>query len=312
MELLLQELVEPFERMTPAAASTAIHEHYGLVPTSVETLDTERDDSFRVRTADRDFVFKLAHPGDDPALIEMQSAAMVHAAAHGLPVQHVIPSLSGELHPVLDGRIARLLNWIDGELLEPTASPKRLRECGAMLARLAAALRDFDPPAAHRTFAWDLQTFGELQGSAQSPSLDAVFERMAKVELNGLPHQVIHNDFHPGNVLVDQDGSVTGILDFGDMLHSARIADLAVPLAYLLPESGDPWASAAAFVDGYESITPLLPEEKAVLPDLLAARLAQRIIIPTALAGGRGDILATVERTRRTLDNLLDDLTRKA
>lgn len=310
MESLLRELVEPFERMTQGEASALVREHYGLEPLALEPLETERDDTFRLTTADGDFVLKIAHPGDDPDLIAMQSAAMAHVASHGLPVQRVLASLKGEPQPIADGRVTRLLTWIDGELLlfaEPSSD--ELRVCGATLARLALALRDFDPPAAHRTFAWDLQRFDELRGVHHSASVDAVFDRVADVSFEGLPHQVIHNDFHPGNVLVragDPD-YIVGILDFGDMLYSARIVDIAVSLAYLVPETGESWKPILPFVEGYESVTALLPEEKALLPRLVAARLAQRIIIPSVLANGRTDILHAVDRTQRILDNLLTE-----
>lgn len=312
MDSLLRELAEPFERMTQGGASALVREHYGFEPLALESLETERDDTFRVTAAEGDFVLKIAHPGDDPELIAMQSAAMAHVASHGLPVQRVLTSLRGERQPIVGGRVTRLLTWIDGELLlfaEPSGD--ELRVCGATLARLASALRDFDPPAAHRTFAWDLQRFGELSGMHHPASVGAVFDRMAGITFDGLPHQVIHNDFHPGNILVDGGadgpGYIVGILDFGDMLYSARIVDIAVSLAYLVPETGESWKPILPFIEGYESVTALLPEEKALLPRLVAARLAQRIIIPSVLANGRTDILHAVDRTQRILDNLLTE-----
>ena len=53
MEPLLRDLVEPFDRMPRAEASTLLETLYGLRPTELEQLDSERDDSFRVTAAGR-------------------------------------------------------------------------------------------------------------------------------------------------------------------------------------------------------------------------------------------------------------------
>jgi Ser/Thr protein kinase RdoA (MazF antagonist) len=77
------------------------------------------------------------------------------------------------------------------------------------------------------------------------------------------------------------------------------VQDLAVALAYLLPDGGDPAPTIAAFVGGCERVTPLLPAELDALPTLIAARLAQRIILPPLLDPGlvpSPALLRTLER----------------
>jgi len=295
---VLLELAEPFERMTPAAASVLLLEHYGLRSTRLELLDTERDDSFKVITAAGLYVLKVAHPSDDPAVIEMQGAAMERAAAAGLPVQRVI----APVRELPKGRTVRLLTWLEGDLLAHT--PPDLRSCGRMLGQLAAALTGFEHPAAHRHFAWDLQVFTELRAAPHPAVADLVFERFAALDLDALPHQFIHNDFHPGNVLVTE-GTVVGILDFGDSLHSARVIDVAVALAYLLPDTGDALQQVDPFVDGYESVTPLLAAERDAIPTLVAARLVQRIVLNSLLPDPDRD---AIERSTRILEKLVKEI----
>ena len=111
---------------------------------------------------------------------------------------------------------------------------------GTTLGRLSAALRTFELDEPSRLSAWDLQTVGRLStllGIFPDPSVAEAIRRFTErvaPQLGELPTQVIHNDFNPGNVLVDPDADefVVGILDFGDVTHSLRVADLAVALAY--------------------------------------------------------------------------------
>jgi len=278
---LVSDLVAPFDRMTPAEATALLEEHFGVAAAGLERLDTERDDSFKVTLDDGYGVLKVAHPGDDPEVIAMQLAAMTHAGAHGLPVPRV---LGGPV--TVGGRIARLISWLPGALArEHSPTAEQLVAAGAVLGRLSAALRSFEHPAAHRALAWDLQHVGSLP---ETPPTESVIERFRHVvapALAELPHQVIHNDFHPGNLLVDpaHPDYVVGILDFGDVVHTARVCDLGVALAYLSPGAGTVIESARPFIAGFGSVTPLLDEEKRLIPDLVAGRLVQQMILRAAL-----------------------------
>ena len=61
--------------------------------------------------------------------------------------------------------------------------------------------------------------------------------------LPGLPQGVIHNDGNDYNVLVEPSGDwgnqVSGVIDFGDMVHSCRINELAVACAYAMLDKAD-------------------------------------------------------------------------
>ena len=53
-----------------------------------------------------------------------------------------------------------------------------------------------------------------------------------------LPGGLQHADVTLTNVLVD-DGTVTGLIDFGDMHHTAAVCDLAVTLTSVLRNTAD-------------------------------------------------------------------------
>lgn len=264
------DLAAPFEHLTEQNAAALLASVYGIDAASLDRLDTERDDSFRVATANAEYVLKVAHPTDDPLYINLQTAAMAFAAEQsGLPVQRILLSVEGEVEPTVDGRVARLLTWLPGEP-GGTVNPQEL---GQTLARLTDALSTFDHPAAHRDFVWDaarLDLARPLLDEFPSDDVARVFELYDALDLGALPRQVIHNDFHPGNVLTT-DGVVTGILDFGDVVHTARIVDLAVALCY--------YGFSDELIAGFESSVRLTDAERDALPTLVAARFALRILV---------------------------------
>jgi 4-aminobutyrate aminotransferase-like enzyme len=105
------------------------------------------------------------------------------------------------------------------------------------------------------------------------------FEANVTPVLPGLRAQVVHNDMSLDNVLVNDQGRITGITDFGDMTHTALVCDLAVTLSDVLDGRPDALEVAGALIDGYQSLTPLENAEADVLGDLVATRSAIAIVI---------------------------------
>jgi hydroxylysine kinase len=300
---LASELAEPFERITTDAAARILDERYGIRGARLDRLDTEKDDSFRVDAAGGiRFVMKIAHPADDPLVVNLQTAALAHAADVDarLPLQRFLPTIDGEIEPVVStggkgatgarDRIVRVLTWLPGTLLfDAERTDAQLELFGATQARLTAALVDFRHPAAERRLVWDLAHLAELRplvvGTPEPHTLERVIGRFESLTTIDLPRQVVHNDLNPGNVVTDAGSPafITGILDFGDVVSTWRVADLAVSLSYLIPSTGDPWGPLLAVVAGYQRENPLTALELDALPTLVDARLAQRILIASWL-----------------------------
>jgi Ser/Thr protein kinase RdoA (MazF antagonist) len=311
-----------FERITPDAALAIGRDIFALDVRTVARLETERDDTFRLRTPGRDLVLKVAHPADSAVAIDLQTRALQFAQSRDaeLPLQHFVESSAGEIAPALaahHNRIARVLTWLPGTLLQhATPSDDQVAALGEALGRLSTALRGFEHAASVYPMAWDLAQAHKLRAVAElfpdalvAEALDR-FDHVVLPICDELPHQVIHNDFNPGNVVVDPDGPVyvTGILDFGDVIHSLRIADLAVALSYQLFPLGRTWPECAAFIEGFERKVLLLPLERAVLKTLVATRFAQRILINdwlTREGTGRPVGPELREGARAALDELL-------
>eukprot|EP01051_Picozoa_sp_SAG22_P000740 SAG22_NODE_23_length_31399_cov_35.631313_9_plen_191_part_00 len=114
------------------------------------------------------------------------------------------------------------------------------------------------------------------------------FEQAVLPGLAGLPRQVVHGDANDYNVLIapaalgpelagPADCAGIGVLDFGDMVETATVCNLAVALAYACMEKDDPLSAAADIVAAYHAVNPLSPAELAVLWVLLGARNVQSV-----------------------------------
>ncbi|MCK8784827.1 phosphotransferase [Roseomonas sp. NAR14] len=285
----------PAPPATEAEAESLARAHFG-VEARARALSGERDRNFHLRdAAGRDYVLKVGHPAEDPAVLDLQGRALLHVAARdpSLPVPRVLladgaPQAAWQA-PGLPPRMVRLLTYLPGRpLAEVPADAAQRRAIGACLARLDLALGDFRHPAEGHDLLWDLQRMARVRPLlAEVPAdrrdlplrfLDR-FEAHVLPALPGLRAQLVHNDFNPHNVLAagDDDRRVAGIIDFGDMVRAPLVQDVATAAAYQLSAAGlDGVAELAA---AFHAVLPLRAEEVAVLADLTAARLVLTIAI---------------------------------
>jgi 4-aminobutyrate aminotransferase-like enzyme/Ser/Thr protein kinase RdoA (MazF antagonist) len=269
---------------------------FGVAGTA-DRLVSERDQNFGLTTADGSrWVLKISNEVEDPAVVDMEVEAVRHVALMDPALPVAVPRLaeSGAAVVQVPGRSGgqhqvRLIPFLPGQHVEPSGlSLTALAEIGGTTARLARAMRAFFHPAAGRTILWDLKHLGALR-----PHLDAIAEpdRRALVEralerfdrhvapaLPTLRSQVIHNDLTLDNLLMDGD-RVAGILDFGDMAHTALVLDLPAMLQSVLRGRSDPFEAAASAIGGYVQVTRLEAEEADLLADMLAARMVQTVLI---------------------------------
>lgn len=295
------------DTLTTAAAETplsevhaALAEHFSLRASEVSRLASERDELFLVDTEQGSrFILRFANPADDPSVVEMQTHALrwIERADPQLPVPRLVADREGRFQLEIrvganPPRSARLSPYLRGQPL-PSASRSaaQRRSLGTTLARLGLALRDFSHPGADHQLAWDIKSASLLHdlvppGNSDIRRWDLVrrgldrFECAVKNHLAGLRSQVIHGDFNPHNILVDpRDASVvTGILDFGDMVRTPLIADLAIACCYHT-QDGNPLEGVAEMVAGYHSVVPLQEEELSLLYDLIVTRLCAAVAI---------------------------------
>ena len=281
--------------LTAAEAVALAERLYGVEGTATP-LPSERDQNFLIRTADGDrFVLKIANSTDDRSLLEAQNAALAHVGRATTLCPRVIPALDG--NPIGEvstdagaWHLVRLLTWLPGTPLASLADhpPHLLESLGAAIAELDLALEGFDHPAVHRAFQWDLArgltVIRDLSPRITDPDMRALVTRVAQQidfrdgpRLDTLRRTVVHNDPNDHNVIVDL--KVSGILDFGDIVHSYATADLAVAAAYAVLGKPDPLSAAVHVVRGYQQLRPLGDDELATLFGLILLRLCMSVCI---------------------------------
>ncbi len=275
-------------RLAVGEALAAALERYGIEGAAAP-LPSERDQNFLIADPRRGkFVLKIANREDSTEILDFQHQAMrrVAGAGCGLRVPQVVRSRAGAQVEIirsregLDHRI-RVLTWIEGAVLahRTPRSAALLESIGSSMARIDLALAGFSHPAMRRVLQWDLRHAGLARVHAQllperwRELAEAAFVRWDEVDFSGLRHGVIHGDANDHNVLVEGD-RVTGLLDFGDMVHSAIVCELAVALAYAMLSEPDPLEAAGAVIRGYHRENPLEPAEQLALYPLVQARLA--------------------------------------
>jgi Ser/Thr protein kinase RdoA (MazF antagonist) len=284
--------LESMPRFAPAEALAAAQRVYG-VEGEVSVLPSERDQNFLIAGADGGkFVLKIANSSDTADLLDFQNQAMrcVLTLVPDCRVQQLVRTRAGEdmsaLRNAATGNVhrVRMLTWIDGKTLAATRPRGRdlFESIGACLAKIDAALCYFNHAAMHRVLQWDVRRAGlarqhvGLLPLPRRPTVERALAQWEKIDWEALRQGVIHGDANDHNVIVDA-GHMAGILDFGDIVYTAVICELAVALAYTMLDEAEPLAAAAPVIRAYHRHFPLsAPEQEALYP-LVVARLCMSV-----------------------------------
>jgi Ser/Thr protein kinase RdoA (MazF antagonist) len=217
----------------------------------------------------------------------------------------------------------RCVTYLCGRrLAETNGSARQRREIGRFLARLDVGLRDFHHPAEDHDLLWDLKRADRAREYVKAIAnrshrirCERVFERFqceVKPRLTSLRAQVVHNDCNPQNLLMSagKGEHVSGIIDFGDAVRAPLIQELSVAAAYRFSYQGHPLEAAAQMAVGFDSVEKLESDEIAVLPELIATRLALSAAITSWRAGRHPSNAAYVTRNLKAVCNNLEQLER--
>jgi hydroxylysine kinase len=283
----------PADDVTDAEAQAVARAQWGIAATA-RLLTGERDRNFHLMATDgREFVLKFANPAEPPGVTDLQVKALQHVARTdpAFNVPRMIPLPDGAIEAIVPraprpARV-RLLSWVHGTPLRFASRSAAQREsCGRALARLGLALQDFRHDHAQYELIWDLthalrlrEILHHLEDAQAEAAIGALLDDYAREVtpvLPGLRHQILYNDMNHGNTLVDpaHPDDVAGIIDFGDLVHTALVIDVAVGAITAVGDDMPVPDALARFVGGFHAVRPLLAEEVALLPILIAVRAA--------------------------------------
>ena len=232
----------------------------------VTNLYSDRDQNFLIQSeSNQKFILKISNPAEHLEILELQNKATLYIRSRepnlGIPLQ------IGEIKEFnKDGKtyFVRLVEYLDGQFLKDLLVGDPAHEkLGIFFGILSHSLDGFFHSAADREFEWDVRSTelikSRLDYLKSKTDKKTVTHFLNEYENNVLPiaielkMAVIHNDGNDHNILVDENGETTGIIDFGDMVYSYQAAEPAVCMAYLGLEKEDGFMPMAQFLKGYHS-----------------------------------------------------------
>ncbi len=277
---------------------------YGI-EAEIKALPSERDQNFLLTLSNGDaHVLKIANALEERQLLEAENKMMQHIAERVSACPQPFPTTAGDFIGQVSGltgsqHFVRLISFLPGQ---PLGDVKRhsavlLYNIGRGVGQLDEALVDFDHPAAHRDLHWDLahalREIEQHQALIDEPELQTLvdtlvnqFKQNVVPRLGALRQSVIQNDANDYNIIVGEGADldsrnqqVIGLIDFGDMVYSYTVGNLAIAMAYALLDKPDPMASAALVVQGYQTQHPLTDDEIAALFGLICMRLCVSVCL---------------------------------
>ncbi len=289
--------------LSAARAAAIAAEHWG-VEGSATDIGSLQDQNFRLRASGDgergsgdgaaggggEYVLKVANAAIPEAALAMEHEALRWLAPRldGVALPLPLAALDGAEIVSVEGWLVRLMTWVPGAPMEALGhlDSDAMAALGALAAAAGAALADFEHPGAHRSSQWDTRVAAAVV-EAIAPRLEAgeraELER-ALAPLRGLdpgltsalPTQTIHSDVTGLNVVggTDAEGRfrATGLIDFGDLVHTWRVCDPAsAAVSAIASWPGDPLGAALAVLGGYRSRLALTEAElEAYWPAVLA------------------------------------------
>ncbi len=289
---------------TPAVTIDQIADHvarhYGLIG-AYTPLPSERDLNLRLDTEHGErFVVKVANVAEEPTLLDLQHSALLRIASRlpEISLPRVVAAGDGatitSINGLVESYLVRLVTWLPGVPLA-TVRPRtalQLGSLGELLGRIDTALAGLDHRAARRSLKWELGQAAWVEhhwDRIAAPERRALAQRSFRPfreqvlpRWGELPASMIYNDANDYNILVAEAPTeprpTVGVIDFGDLVWSATVAEVAIAAAYGMLDTDDPLAAAALVVEGYHRARPLSELELEVLYPMILARLVVSLV----------------------------------
>ncbi|UWY26949.1 aminotransferase class III-fold pyridoxal phosphate-dependent enzyme [Flavobacterium sp. TR2] len=267
-----------------------VKEHYGL-NVAVKALNGYDELNFLLSNEKNEkYILKVSNESHPFPFLEAQAAIIRHLTKSSISdcFQHFCLNKEGEelTKIATDSQTyyIRILNFLEGIFWveEKNKNSELHYNLGSFLGNMDAALANFSHPAMHRNYTWDISRASEA-GDNLKYILNHERRRIAGYfllqfdtevlpNIHRLRHAYIHNDANDYNVLV-QGNRVSGLIDFGDMVYTALINNLAIACVYAMLDEEDPLGVAATIVKGYHESYALTEQELDLLYYLIAGRL---------------------------------------
>jgi homoserine kinase type II len=227
-------------------------------------------------------LFEAATPQDDlPWFMDYT----LYLDRKGYPAPGPVLKRSGESLGEISGKACALIKWLPGRWPR-NPNVGQAKSAGEYLARLHLTGGDFPERRVnsmgvavwpHLIARCEPKAKGNPRAEAVLRDLRDELSYLQKNWPNSLPAGAVHADYFPDNVLMSDDGKVTGVIDYYYACTDFFAYDLAVAInAWGFTPGGQPMPEMIkAFAKAYAKARPLSDAEIAALP-LLARGSALR------------------------------------
>ncbi|MBW4362365.1 aminotransferase class III-fold pyridoxal phosphate-dependent enzyme [Flavobacterium taihuense] len=277
-------------KCTEAHIQQLAKEHYGLSVTAKMLNGYDELNYLLTDTNNKRFILKVSDAIQPYPFLDAQVKIIKHLSNSPLASkfqQFCINTQGEELTPIIeDGKkyYLRILSFLEGCFwVEKTNKSIELyQNLGNFMGTMDQSLQDFSHTAMHRQYTWDISRASDANDKLKyiknhekrriASYFLLQFDTEVLPQIHSLRHAYVHNDANDYNILVDET-NVTGLIDFGDMVYTALINNLAVACTYAMLANEDPLTAASLVVKGYHESYPLTTQELDLLYYLIAGRL---------------------------------------
>jgi Ser/Thr protein kinase RdoA (MazF antagonist) len=296
-----------------------------------------------------EFLLKRRARGkDDPFKVAFSHALQLYLAGRQFPLPHLIGTRKDNNSMLQhNNAVYELFEYIRGSVYDN--SLEATFDAGKTLALYHKLLRDytpeFDPPvgsyhssrAIHASLDQLPETFGDPQRFPNVPgdqveattrflreSYLRAAEKVDAAGLNQWPPQIVHCDWHPGNMLF-RNRKVVAVIDYDAARLQQRVIDVANGMLQfsMLAGSEDPaqWPEYLdetrfkRFIRGYDEVDVLSVAELDIIGWLMIEAMVAESVLPIAATGSFGRLegygfLQMIERKVRWVQGNMHQLLR--
>jgi Ser/Thr protein kinase RdoA (MazF antagonist) len=295
--------------------------HYDLGPIlniREFTRGSRRAPKVVITAASGRFLFKRRAKGrDDLEKVSLTHRIQETLAERAFPLPALISTREGKTILVLSDGVYEMFEFVDGVGYD--ASPQATRSAGRTLALYHSLLADFRSTFRLPTGSYHgadsvrqavHTTVGALPLPSRPPpevitttaqwlaeSYRFCGEQADHAGLRSWNEQIVHGDWHPGNMLF-RDQVVAAVVDYDAARLQQRVIDLANgALQFSIVGGGDDttvWPDQvdlprfAAFMAGYAEVSPLSTGERRAIPFLMCEAMIAEAVLPIAATGSFG------------------------
>jgi Ser/Thr protein kinase RdoA (MazF antagonist) len=322
-------------------SSVLSHYHLGAIQRLEKQLKGSRRSPKVVITADtgRFLLKRRARGRDHPVKVASAHQVQQYLAGLDFPLPRLVATRDGvDTSVMLDGQMYELFEYVEGRPYDQSIDATQ--DAGRVLALFHGYLKNYqlewepsrrgyhDAGAVRANLSSIPASIGKDDSvvgresellstvSALFDAYEAAAERVNDAGYHEWPVQLVHCDWHPGNMLF-QDGRVAAVIDYDSLHLLPPITDVGNGGLQFSILGGpiDPrqWPAELdevrlqAFLSGYDSQLKSAPDQLRVLGSLMIEALIAEAVLPIAATGSFGRIegfrfLQMIDRKVRWLE----------